>query len=203
MSNLKEDKINQEIRNIVDGDIRGELFPERKFHEASVILNRLYMKHYNRLNDVSTKFAILYHLAVAEYQLGNEENAKYYIEIIKEDVESSLWYVDNKLRYCRILNIYNETHREDMTDEDYIESYYYIAECYESLKNYSEKAIALCNIYSFSKRYDKILELLKQIIELNEENVGYYSMELLKEIKDDSLHNVGLALINESNIKIS
>jgi hypothetical protein len=47
-----------------------------------------------------------------------------------------------------------------MTDEEYIESYYLIAENYETLKKYSEKAIALCNIYAFSKRYDKILELI-------------------------------------------
>lgn len=203
MNNYKEDKMNQEIRNLVDGDIRGKLFPEGKFEEASIILRRLYMKHYNKLNDVATKYAILYHLALAEYHNNDNESSKIFVSMIKEELETSFYYCDNLLKYARVLNLYNETHKDSMTDEDYIESYYYIAECYETLNNYSERAIALCNIYRINKEYNKILDLIKQLIELNEENVGYYTMELLKDIKDNSLHNVGLELINKLNIKVS
>lgn len=203
MSNYKEDKINQEIRDIVDGEVRGKLFPEGRFNEASVILKKMYMKYYNKLNDTATKYAILYHLALAEYHNNNNEVSKIFIEMIKEELETSFYYTKDLLRYARVLNLYNETHINEMSNKEYIESYYYIAECYETLNNYSERAVALCNIYRINKEYNKILDLIKQLIELNEENVRYYTMELLKDIKDNSLHNIGLKLINKSNIKIS
>jgi tetratricopeptide (TPR) repeat protein len=179
-------------------------FSRNKFDEGKKILKKLYLRYFNNINDLETKRIIEYNLALAEYQTGNKEGAKKYITEIRNEIEKDRNYIElEKINYCRILNLYNETYKEEIDEEDYRWSYNYIAETYKLIGAYGEYAIAISNIYTLDKNYRKTLELLKEVIKLDDERVGYYSMELLREINDNSLHNEALELIKKANIKIS
>jgi tetratricopeptide (TPR) repeat protein len=205
MYNLKEEEINKRIEKVIMSEVF-TAFSRNKFDEGKKILRKLHLRYFNNINDLETKRIIAYNLALAEYQVGNKEGAKKYISEIRNEVEKDANYIElEKINYCKILNIYNETHKDEMDEKDYRWTYNYIANYYKEIGAYEEYVMAISNIYILDKKFYKLLDFLTEVIKRNDEKVGYYSSELLKAIdeNDSSLHSKALKIINEANIKIS
>lgn len=205
MNDFKGEEINEKIERV----IMSKVFPSfserggKGFEKGKRILNKLYLQYFNSIDDLETKRLIAYNLALAEYQTDNKEGAKKIITEIKNEVEKDNEYIEaEKVNYGRILNLHNELYKSEMNEDELKGSYNKIAQVYKEVGAFEEYAVTIANIYTMDKQYNKTLELLKKVIELKDEKVSYYSMELLKEIKDNSLHNKALDLIKEANIEI-
>lgn len=208
MFDMKEEELKNKIERVIVSKVFTEFSKKggKGFEKGRNILRKLYFQYFNSLNDLETKRLIGYNLAFAEWQTDNKEGAKKVIAEIKNEIEKDDEYIElEKVNYCKVLNLYNETHKEEMEEKDYRSSYNYIANEYKKIGAYEEYVMAIANIYILDKKYYKLLDFLKEIIKRNEENVSYYSLELLKAIdeNDSSLHNKALEMINEANIKIS
>jgi tetratricopeptide (TPR) repeat protein len=204
MSTISNEKMNEEVKNVIMNEVFLGCFAKGNLGKGRKILNKLYLQYNNKINDTETRRLIIYNLAWVEYELDSFDRAKSLIKEIREVIESDGVYLslDNKVNYFKVLNLYIEAFREEIDDEDYRWIYNYMAVTYENKKEYGEMAIALTNIYALDKEYSKIFDLLKFVVKLNNEKMSHYSQELLKEIKDSSLHNKGLELIKSKGIKI-
>lgn len=153
----------------------------------------MYNTKLNKLDNIEDIRFIVYNLAWVELHLENINSSRQYIKEIKDIFENKNEHIDNyPSEYCRILDIYNITHKDVISVDEKIKLYEQTYAIYCKLDSV-DKYMALHNIYHLKKEYYKIPNLLKEILN----NVGEHQefindiLEGLKE-KNDSAYKQAL-----------
>ena len=150
----------------------------------------IYNTKLNKLDNIEDIRFIVYNLAWVELHLENINSSRQYIREIKDIFENENEHIDNyPSEYCRILDIYNITHKGVISMDEKIKLYEKTYDIYSKLDS-PERYMSLHNIYYLKEEYNNSVVLLKKMLN----DIGEY-----KEFVNDILQ--GLKEKNDSAYK--
>lgn len=172
--------IDEEIQDTIVYEVF-RLFSQDKFQEGKELLNKIYVEKYNETEGMYAKRLLLHNLAWVEDELGEKENAKMHIKMLKELVEKEPHYILNNMRdYCLILNLYCEILRDEISDDEYREINLLNAYYHHNDGSLGREYVALTNVYESNGQWDEIVKLIRELREKGEED--YFVESILEEL---------------------
>ena len=201
--------IKREFKYIfVNWDLKGYAWVKRE-------LQKMFLKYYYKTNNIESKRLILHNLTVAEISLGTEEDiqlAKKNTEILLNDMNKVHFNRSHPALYCRVLNNYVETHKDELNYEELTKAYEYIydltkkSEVIENDSGYLSIKIAKFNLYLHKKDLE-VLNIIEEISIHNNNNTEYIETltQMINDIKNymPNYHEESKSIITKQHIIIA
>jgi len=162
----------------------------------------MYNTKLKKLTNIEDIRFIIHNLAWVEYYLKNTESARRYITEIKTIFEKNDNYIKNyPSDYCKILDLYNISHTDIISVDEKIDLYKktYAIFCQT---NSPDRYMALHNIYDLKKQYDKIPNLLREMLTNIGEHQNFVS-EFLKDLQENDEDSYKESLLIVEEFKLS
>jgi tetratricopeptide (TPR) repeat protein len=203
-------KREKKVEKIVN-DVCTNCFCMGLFDKGREILQKLYLKDYNYLDNIHTRRDLLYRLIVAERrsEKGTEEAVKMYVKQLKYDMDNTPNYKEENLgEYLSMMSYYTDCKGIILNNDELIEyydcSYKYNKKIYEinkSTDSYIKMKIAKFNKARLQKNFSIVLELVKDIHNINDSKAISTLEQMLCDIKelDNKLYKKAFELVNTVN----
>jgi hypothetical protein len=187
--------------------------------QARSMLKKLLLS--NKLNTIEQRRLVLHNLATISIQIEKDKElkdvdmsqAKHYSKALKDMLDSCPDYKNtqaNKEKYCKALNNYAVSYKDDITNEELIKIHQY---CYDTYKDYDytqkdkymEKLISEFNVNILKRLFNNVLMVVEDIMIHNNTTEYYDTLKsFMKDIEnvDNSLYKKVLLLVEKQNKQI-
>jgi hypothetical protein len=205
----REDKVEEVVI-----DVCNNCFCKDLFDKGRDILYKLYLANYNYLDNMHTKRNLLYRLIVAERRSnkGTEKGVEMYTRQLKYDMDNTPNYKqENTGEYLDMMSYYTDCEYIEITCEELLEyydlSYNYYKTLYEndeSTDSYIRMQISRFSKAKFQKDFLEVLNLVKDIHNINDEKAFSTIEQMLCDIKemDENLYEEALNIVNTTNLLV-
>jgi len=204
---VREDIVEEEVHKICR-----DCFSNGKFSEGRVKLYKLYLRDYDKLNNMGTKYNLLYRLLYAEQmeKVKNPSAISKFVQQLKNDMDNTLNYKDNFTgNYCNMLSFYCDCEEIILEKGERLKYYNFIYEYYKdsykfnsSIDTYIRMMISKFNIGRFQSNFPLVLEIIKDVHNVEDPKAKSTITQMLCDVKnmDKQLYIQALLIMNTSNV---
>lgn len=200
----REDMIEREVRNVCNNYFENQLFDKGRD-----ILRKLYLANYDKLDNINTRYNLLYRLIVAERRCKkpNETAIAMYTIQLKNDMDNIPNYKEKFTgNYLNMMSYYVDCEDIKLSKEELLEYHNFNIEywkknyrIYKSNENYLWLKQSEFDKELFLKNFGKVLNIVENIHNVSDPQVPSIIKQLVEAIKktDEELYINTLKIIDK------